>query len=177
MDEILKQLGGLLLGSIPTIILFLVLFASYRSLVHVPLTKVLAERRTRTEGASGKARADMAAAEARTAEYEQRVREARAQRFQGAGSAAPAGIRARERRQLLKRGAAGERKGKQAKAPLSRGNRSIASLKQHCRSRPNAWHRKSSAAFCGRLGAALPSRVVANEPQPRKRQAATAGEP
>jgi F-type H+-transporting ATPase subunit b len=39
--------------------------------------KVLAERRSKTEGAVEKARADIAAAEARTAEYEQRLREAR----------------------------------------------------------------------------------------------------
>jgi F-type H+-transporting ATPase subunit b len=38
---------------------------------------VLAERRSKTEGAIEKARADIAAAEARTAEYEQRLREAR----------------------------------------------------------------------------------------------------
>ena len=46
-------------------------------LVHQPLVKVLAERRSRTEGAIEKARADIAAAEARTADYEQRLREAR----------------------------------------------------------------------------------------------------
>jgi F-type H+-transporting ATPase subunit b len=37
----------------------------------------LVERRSKTEGAVEKARADIAAAEARTAEYEQRLREAR----------------------------------------------------------------------------------------------------
>ena len=77
MDEILRQLGGLLLGSIPTIILMVLLYASYTVLVHQPLVKVLAERRSQTEGAIEKARADIAAAEARTAEYEQRLREAR----------------------------------------------------------------------------------------------------
>ncbi len=46
-------------------------------LVHKPLAKVLAERRSKTEGAVEKARADIAAAEARTVEYEQRLREAR----------------------------------------------------------------------------------------------------
>ncbi|MFB3812940.1 MAG: hypothetical protein ACE14L_02425 [Terriglobales bacterium] len=77
MEETLRQLGGLLLGSVPTIVLFLILYVSYRVLVHAPLEKVLAERRSRTEGALEKARADIAAAEARTAEYEQAVREAR----------------------------------------------------------------------------------------------------
>jgi F-type H+-transporting ATPase subunit b len=53
------------------------LYAIYTVLVHKPLGKVLAERRSKTEGAVEKARADIAAAEARTAEYEQRLREAR----------------------------------------------------------------------------------------------------
>lgn len=81
MDETLKQLGGLLLGAIPTVIFFLLLYWLYAVLVHKPLVRVLAERRARTEGTVEKARADIAAAEARTAEYEQRMREARAAVF------------------------------------------------------------------------------------------------
>jgi F-type H+-transporting ATPase subunit b len=42
---------------------------------------VLEERRSKTEGAVEKSRADIAAAEARTAEYEQKLREARAAVF------------------------------------------------------------------------------------------------
>jgi F-type H+-transporting ATPase subunit b len=77
MDETLRQVGELLLGSIPTIIFMVLLYGLYTMLVHKPLVKVLAERRSKTEGAIEKARADIAAAEARTAEYEQRLREAR----------------------------------------------------------------------------------------------------
>jgi F-type H+-transporting ATPase subunit b len=77
MDETLRQLGGLVLGSIPTIVLFLLLFLAYRSLVHAPLEKILSERRNKTEGALEKARADIAAAEAKTAEYERALRDAR----------------------------------------------------------------------------------------------------
>jgi F-type H+-transporting ATPase subunit b len=77
MEETLRQLGDLLLGAIPTVILFLILLAAYRALVHTPLARLLAERRRRTEGALEKARADIAAAEARTAEYEHSLREAR----------------------------------------------------------------------------------------------------
>ncbi|HEX4426946.1 MAG TPA: hypothetical protein VH079_16225 [Terriglobales bacterium] len=78
MDQTLRQVGELLLGSIPTIILLLLLYGIYVVLVHRPLGRVLAERRSKTEGAVEKARADIASAEARTAEYEQRLREARA---------------------------------------------------------------------------------------------------
>jgi len=77
MDETLRQVGELLLGSIPTIIFVVLLYGIYSALVHRPLVKVLAERRSKTEGAIEKAHADIAAAEARTAEYEQRLREAR----------------------------------------------------------------------------------------------------
>ena len=77
MDETLRQVGELLLGSIPTILFMLALWGSYAVLVHRPLTQVLSDRRSKTEGAIERARADIAAAEARTAEYEQRLREAR----------------------------------------------------------------------------------------------------
>jgi F-type H+-transporting ATPase subunit b len=78
MDQTLRQLGELLLGSIPTVILLAFLYVLYTVIVHKPLQRVLAERRSKTEGAVEKARADIAAAEARTADYEQRLREARA---------------------------------------------------------------------------------------------------
>ena len=77
MDETLRQVGELLLGSIPTIVFMVLLYGIYTVLVHKPLVKVLAERHAKTDGAIEKASADIAAAEARTAEYEQRLREAR----------------------------------------------------------------------------------------------------
>jgi len=81
MDETLRQIGELLLGSVPTILFFLLLYGFYSVFVHKPLTRVLAERYARTQGAIEKARADVAAAEARTAEYEQRLRDARVALF------------------------------------------------------------------------------------------------
>jgi F-type H+-transporting ATPase subunit b len=83
MIETLRQLGQLLLGSIPTIVFMLLLWGSYVVLLYKPLTKVLERRRSQTEGALEQARADVAAAEARTAEYEQRLREARMALFRG----------------------------------------------------------------------------------------------
>lgn len=81
MDQTIRQLGGLLLGAVPTVILLGTLYVLYTLLVHKPLMAVLAERRSRTQGAMEKARADIAAAEARTADYEQRLREARQKIF------------------------------------------------------------------------------------------------
>jgi|SRR5580704_6356032 F-type H+-transporting ATPase subunit b len=77
MDQTLRQLGELLLGAVPTVILLALLYALYTMIVHKPLRRVLDERRSKTEGAVEKSRADVAAAEARTSEYEQRLREAR----------------------------------------------------------------------------------------------------
>lgn len=78
MDTALKQaIGELLLNAVPTIVLFLSLYFAYRKLVHEPLTMVLAERHSKTAGAVAKAQADIAEAEARTADYEQKLREAR----------------------------------------------------------------------------------------------------
>jgi F-type H+-transporting ATPase subunit b len=77
MDPLLKQVGELLLGAIPTAVLLLLLYALYTNLVGKPLKRILEQRRERTEGAVLKARADIAAAEAKTQDYEQRLRDAR----------------------------------------------------------------------------------------------------
>jgi F-type H+-transporting ATPase subunit b len=77
MDPLLRQVGELLLGAVPTAVMLLLLYAIYSALVGNPLKRVLEDRRDRTEGAVLKARADIASAEAKTQEYEQRLREAR----------------------------------------------------------------------------------------------------
>jgi len=43
MDETLRQLGELLLGSVPTVILLALLYLLYTTIVHKPLQRVLAE--------------------------------------------------------------------------------------------------------------------------------------
>ena len=77
MDTTLKQVGELLLDAVPTVVMLLLLYALYQNLVRKPLKRVLTERRDRTEGAALKARSDIAAAEARTQEYEQKLRDAK----------------------------------------------------------------------------------------------------
>ena len=81
MDLILQQLADLFLRSIPTVVLFLLLVISYRLLVHRPLLKVLAERRERTTGAVARAEAAIRTADARSQEYEAKLRAARAEIF------------------------------------------------------------------------------------------------
>jgi len=95
MDQTLHQLGELLLGAVPTVILLAILYALYTSIVHKPLQRVLEERRSKTEGAVEKSRADIAAAEARTSEYEQKLREARAAVFRAQEARRQAVLQAR----------------------------------------------------------------------------------
>lgn len=87
MQEILDQLGSLFLGAVPTAVLFIVLVLAYQFLVQGPLTAVLRERRARTEGAVEKAHKAIADAEAKAAEYADKLRQARGE-----------AIRAREQR-------------------------------------------------------------------------------
>src|SRR5215475_7140981 len=95
MDQTLQQLGELLLGAVPTVILLTLLYALYTVIVHKPLRRVLEERRSKTEGAIEKSKADIAAADARTSEYEQRLREARAAIFRGQETKRQAALQAR----------------------------------------------------------------------------------
>jgi len=116
MDNTLRQVGELLLGAIPTIVLLLLLYAIYNLLVRKPLMRILDQRRERTEGAVLKARADVAAAEAKTHDYEQRLREARLvifkaqearrQQAQQARAEALAEARARAQQQIREAAAA-----------------------------------------------------------------------
>jgi len=77
------------------VILLALLYALYATIVHKPLQRVLAERRSKTEGAVEKSRADIAASEARTAEYEQKLREARAAVFRAQEAKRQAVVQAR----------------------------------------------------------------------------------
>lgn len=81
MQEILQQLGTLFLGAVPTTLLFIVLVMAYQFLVQGPLTQTLKERRARTEGAIENAQMSIAQAEARAAEYADKLRQARGEIF------------------------------------------------------------------------------------------------
>ena len=81
MDQILNQLGGLVLGSVPTMVLFVLLVVAYGVLVRRPLDGVLAERRARTTGSVEQAGVAISVAEAKTAEYEDRMRKAKVEIF------------------------------------------------------------------------------------------------
>jgi F-type H+-transporting ATPase subunit b len=77
MEEIIQQVGTLLVGAVPTILLFIVLVLAYQFLVQGPLTSTLKQRRALTEGAIEDAHKAIAQAEARAAEYAAKLRQAR----------------------------------------------------------------------------------------------------
>lgn len=78
MNELLGQIGDLVLGSIPTLILFILLLLAYRYILYGRLMQVRQERRARTAGAVEQSRLAMAQADLRSQEYEAKLRAARA---------------------------------------------------------------------------------------------------
>jgi len=79
MDQILRQLGELLLKAIPTFLLVVFLSFYLKRMFFKPLEKVLAERYAATEGARKLAEESFQRASAKAAEYEAAMREARAE--------------------------------------------------------------------------------------------------
>jgi len=81
MPEMIQQLETLFIGSVPTILLFIVLVLAYQFLIQGPLTATLKKRRARTEGAIEDAQKAIAQAEAKAAEYATKLRQARGEVF------------------------------------------------------------------------------------------------
>jgi len=79
MQELIQQVEALLIGAVPTALLFIVLVLCYQVLVQGPLTRTLKERRARTDGAVEDAHKAIAQSEARAAEYTEKLRQARAE--------------------------------------------------------------------------------------------------
>jgi F-type H+-transporting ATPase subunit b len=77
MGEILSQLGHLFVQSIPTVVFVFLLLVILERLFFRPLTTLLKQREEATRGAVARARAQVAAAEARTREYEAAFQTAR----------------------------------------------------------------------------------------------------
>jgi len=77
----MNQLGGLVLGAVPTMVFFILLVVAYGFLVRRPLDAVLAERKARTSGAVEQAKSALSAAESETTAYEEKLRHAKAEIF------------------------------------------------------------------------------------------------
>jgi len=77
MDKTLHDLGGIVLNGLPTFFLVLILAVCVRYLYLKPLEKVLKERFRLTEGARTAAEDSLKSADAKIAEYEAALAEAR----------------------------------------------------------------------------------------------------
>jgi F-type H+-transporting ATPase subunit b len=80
-QETIQYLQGLFVAAIPTALLFIVLVLAYQFLIQGPLTTTLKERRARTQGAVEEAHKAIERAEAKAAEYANKLRQARAEIF------------------------------------------------------------------------------------------------
>jgi len=78
MDKTLHDLGAILLKAVPTFVLLLLLNAYLNAIFFKPLKAVLQKRREATEGVREAAEAGQKAAAERAAEYDARLRDARA---------------------------------------------------------------------------------------------------
>src|ERR1051326_8941682 len=79
MQEIVHQLGELFLQAVPTILILLVFYLVMRALFFNPLLKVMAEREARTAGARQAAATAEAAAAEKVKQYQEALKQARAQ--------------------------------------------------------------------------------------------------
>ncbi len=82
MDQILNQLGQLLLRAVPTLLLVIVLHFYLKLMFFKPLGKVLKERYDATEGAKKLAEESLARAAQKASEYEAALRAGRAEVYQ-----------------------------------------------------------------------------------------------
>jgi F-type H+-transporting ATPase subunit b len=79
MNDTSQQLVSLLVGAVPTMLLFIVLVVAYQFLVQGPLTETLKKRRALTVGALEEAQKAIERAESRAGEYADKLRQARAE--------------------------------------------------------------------------------------------------
>ena len=78
MSDLIHQLGDLLLGAVPVIVIVLIFYFVLRSLFFKPILQVMAERQARTLGAQKAAEAAQIAAAEKVKQYEEALRRAKA---------------------------------------------------------------------------------------------------
>src|SRR5882672_2375486 len=79
MEQTLHDLAALFVKAIPTVCLLILLHFYLKAMLFKPLEKVLKQREELTEGAKRAAEQSLAGAERKEQEYQDRLREARAE--------------------------------------------------------------------------------------------------
>src|SRR6266849_918077 len=150
MQEIVLQLGELFLQAVPTILIVLAFCLIMRALFFKPLLKVMAEREARTTGARKAAEAAEAAAAEKVKQYQEALKQARAQVY--AEQEAARKKQLEERAALLK-----EARGKAAAEVAAGKERAAKEL---------AAARREVEASVGQLAAEIARRVLQVAPRP-----------
>jgi F-type H+-transporting ATPase subunit b len=78
MSDLIHQLGDLLLGTVPVIVIVLIFYFVLRSVFFKPILQVMAERQARTLGAQKAAESAQAVAAEKRKQYEEALRQAKA---------------------------------------------------------------------------------------------------
>ena len=83
MEQTLHALAGILLKSIPTVVLLLFLYVYLKLMLFGPLNRLLKQREELTAGTRHAAQKSLKDAERKVQEYEAKMREARAEVYRG----------------------------------------------------------------------------------------------
>ena len=78
MSDLIHQLGDLLLGAVPVILIVVIFYLVLRSLFFKPILQVMAERQALTIGAQKAAESAQAATAAKVKQYDEALRQAKA---------------------------------------------------------------------------------------------------
>jgi F-type H+-transporting ATPase subunit b len=150
MQEIVRQLGELFLQAVPTVLIILLFYFILRAIFFKPLLAVMAERDARTVGAQKAAEAAQAAAVEKAKQYQDALKQARAQVY---------GEQETERKKLLDERAELIRKARTAAAAV------VAAAKERVAGEVDAARREIDATV-GQLSAEIARRILQSPPRP-----------
>jgi F0F1-type ATP synthase membrane subunit b/b' len=150
MQSIVGQLGELFLQAVPTVLIILLFYFILRAIFFRPLLQVMAERNSRTVGAQKAAETAQAAAAEKVKQYQDALRQARAQVYAEQDAA---------RKKLLDERAA------LLKAARTRAAAEVAAGKERVAAEL-ADARREVEATVAQLSAEIARRMLQNSPRP-----------
>jgi len=150
MEKIVGQLGELFLQAVPTAFIILLFYLILRVIFFKPLLQVMAERESRTAGAQKAAMAAQAAAAEKVRQYQDALKQARAQVYAEQEAA---------RKQLLDERAA------QLKEARTKASREVNAAKERVAGEL-ATERRNLEGTVSQLSAEIAQRILQTRPRP-----------
>lgn len=150
MQGIGHQLGELFLGAVPTVLIILLFYFILRALFFKPLLKVMAEREARSMGAQKAAESAQGAAAEKVKQYQEALKQARAQVYAEQEAA---------RKKLI------DQRNAQVKAARIKATAEVEAAKQQIAAESTAARRDLEAAIA-QLAAEIVSRILQVPPRP-----------